>query len=277
MVDTRSLARLSVFAIVAVLLLLLSSLSFTGNLEQRVASFVYPATAAIRDATRPIADVLLNAGQVSELSAENAQLRSDLARVEAEAAALRESAVAGQQVESLLAAVGEQANRFLPASVMLRDPTPARDELVVDRGRADGVAIGQPVLGAGATLIGIVVAVDAHSSSVRLLTDSASAVTAVVQESRVPGALAGDDGGLVLEFIPVATPISEGDLILTSALGGRLPGGLVIGRIASVEAPGQQLFATVRVEPLTDYARIERVLILTDPVAVTATSEEPVR
>jgi rod shape-determining protein MreC len=277
MVDTRSLARLSVFAVIAILLLLLSSLSFAGNLEQRAASFVYPVTSIIRDATRPIADVLLNAGQVSELSAENAQLRRDLTRVEVEAATLRESAVAGQQVESLLAAVGEQAHRFLPASVVLRDPTPARDELIVDRGSADGVATGQPVLGPGATLIGVVVAVDAHSSSVRLLTDSSSAVTAVVQESRVPAALAGDDGGLVLEFVPVTAPISEGDLILTSALGGRLPGGLVIGRIASVEAPGQQLFATVRVEPLTDYARIERVLILTDPVAVAAASDEPAR
>ena len=276
MVDTRSLARLSIFAALAALLLLLSSLSFAGNLEQRVANVVYPVTSAIRDATRPIADVLLNAGQVRELSAENAQLRRDLARIEAEAAALRESAVAGQQVESLLAAVGEQANRFLPASVVLRDPAPVRDEIVVDRGSAEGVATGQPVLGPGATLIGIVVAVDAHSSSVRLLTDSASAVTAVVQESRVPGALAGGDQGLVLEFVPVDAPISEGDLILTSALGGRLPGGLVIGRIASIEAPGQQLFATVRVEPLADYARLERVLILTDPV-VSATNAEATR
>ena len=76
----------------------------------------------------------------------------------------------------------------------------------------------------------------------------------------------------MLEFIPVAAAIREGDLILTSALGRRLPGGLVIGRIASIEAPGQQLFATVRVEPLTDYARLECVLILTDSVAVAATS-----
>lgn len=273
MVDTRSLARLSVFAALAALLLLLSPLPLAGSLEERGAALVFPATTAIRDATRPIADVLLNAGQVRELSAENARLRRDLARLEAEAAALRESAVAGQQVQSLLAAVGEQASRFLPASVVLRDPSPVRDALVVDRGSADGVRSGQPVLGPGATLIGVVTDVDAHRSSVRLLTDSASAVTAVVQESRVPGALAGGDRGLVLEFVPVDAPISEGDLVLTSALGGRLPGGLVIGRITSVDAPGQQLFATVRVEALTDYARVERVLILTDPVPVAATSE----
>lgn len=273
MVDTRSLARLSVFAALAAVLLLLSPLPLAGSLEERGAALIFPATTAIRDATRPIADVLLNAGQVRELSAENARLRRDLARLEAEAAALRESAVAGQQVQSLLAAVGEQASRFLPASVVLRDPSPVRDALVVDRGSADGVRSGQPVLGPGATLIGVVTDVDAHRSSVRLLTDSASAVTAVVQESRVPGALAGGDRGLVLEFVPVDAPISEGDLVLTSALGGRLPGGLVIGRITSIDAPGQQLFATVRVEALTDYARVERVLILTDPVPVAATSE----
>lgn len=277
MVDTRSLARLSVFAALAALLLLLSPLPLAGSLEQRGAALIVPFTTAIRDATRPIADVLLNAGQVRELSAENAQLRRDLARLEAQAAALRESAVATQQVASLLAAVGDQASRFLPASVVLRDPSPVREAVTVDRGSADGVAVGQPVLGPGATLIGVVTGVDAHRSSVRLLTDSASAVTAVVQQSRVPGALAGGDGGLMLEFVPVDAPISEGDLVLTSALGGRLPGGLVIGRIASIEAAGQELFATVRVEALTDYARVESVLILVDPVALAATSEQATR
>ena len=98
----------------------------------------------------------------------------------------------------------------------------------------------------------------------RLLDDPRSAVTAVVQESRIPGALAGGPGGLRLEFVSIGAPVGEGDLVLTSALGGRLPDGLLIGRITAVDSDRQDLFQTVTVEPLADYARLEQVLMLTD-------------
>ncbi|MDP6604750.1 MAG: rod shape-determining protein MreC [Dehalococcoidia bacterium] len=274
MVDARNAARLTLFVALATLLLALASLPLSGNLEQQAGVLVARPAAAIRDATRPLADVILNAGQVRELSEENAELRRRVARLEAEAAALRESAVAAHAVTSLLNAVGDDAGGFLPASVVLRDPAPASNGLVVDRGAADGVATGQPVLGPGATLVGIVSAVDPDRSRIRLLSDGASAVTAVVQEPRVPGALAGTRDGLRLEFVPVDAPVGAGDLVLTSALGGRLPGGLLIGRVVSVEAPGQALFATVVVEPLADYARLEQVLILTNPVVLESTALE---
>lgn len=272
MVDARNATRLTIFLTLAALLLALASLPLAGDLEQRAGMLVARPATAIRDATRPLADVILNAGQVRELSEDNAELRRRVARLEADAAALRESAVAAEAVASLLDAVGEDGGSFLPASVVLRDPAPASEVVVVDRGTADGVAAGQAVLGPGATLIGVVATADVHRARVRLLTDGSSAVTAVVQESRVPGALVGTRSGLRLEFVPVDAPAGVGDLVLTSALGGLLPGGLLIGRIASVEAPGQELFATIVVEPLTDYARIEQVLILTDPVALTATT-----
>lgn len=271
MVDARNATRLTIFLALAALLLALASLPVARDLEEQAGTLVAWPAAAIRDVTRPLADVILNAGQVRELSEQNADLRRRVARLEADAAALRESAVATEAVASLLDAVGDDAGRFLPASIVLRDPAPASKQVIVDRGTADGVAIGQPVLGPGATLIGVVASADAHRARVRLLTDSSSAVTAVVQESRVAGALAGTRNGLQLEFVSVDAPVGAGDLVLTSALGGRLPGGLLIGRVASVDAPGQELFATIVVEPLTDYARIEQVLILTDPVALSST------
>ena len=276
MVDARSAARLSVFLALAALLLALSPLPLAGELETRADSLVAPAGHALRDLTRPAAELLLNAGQVRQLSEENAELRRAVARLETEAAALREANVAADQAAALIAAVGGEASRYLRASVVLRDPAPARRSITLDRGAAEGVAPGQPVLGAGATLVGVVTDVDAHRARVRLLTDAGSAVTAVVQESRVPGALAGAPEGLRLEFVPVAAPVTAGDLVLTSALGGRLPGGLLIGRVAAVESRGQELFQTVDVEPLTDYARLEQVLILTDFLPRAGAAYEPV-
>jgi rod shape-determining protein MreC len=273
MVDPRNAARLTILAALGALLLALSLLPVAGGIEERTAALVQPLTTAVRDMTRPLADVVLNAGQVRDLSEKNATLRRRLNLLETEAASLRELAAANEQAASLLDAVGDDAGRFLPAAAVLRDPSPTRHEVVIDRGAAEGVAIGQPVLGAGATLIGVIADVDAHRSRVRLLSDQDSAVTAVVQQSRLTGALTGAKTGLSLEFIAVDAPVATGDLVLTSDLGGLLPGGLLIGRVASVDAHGQELFATIRVEPLADYARIEQVLVLTQPLASAAATD----
>ena len=277
MVDTRSAARLTVLLALVALLLALSPLPVANDLETRLAAVVAPASRALSSVTRPAADVLLNAGQIRRLSEENAELRRALARLEAETAALREANIDVQQASALIAAVGDEASRYLPAAVVLRDPAPTRRVVLVDRGAADGVTAGQPVLGAGATLVGVVSAVEQRQATVRLLSDEGSAVTAVVQQSRVPGALAGGPGGLRLEFVPVGSPVATGDLVLTSSLGGRLPGGLLIGRVTAVHSREQDLFETVEVEPLTDYARLERVLILTDFLTGAAAAESAER
>ena len=277
MVGTRSAARLTVLLALAALMLALSPLRVADDLEARLAAVVAPASRALNDVTRPAADVLLNAGQIRQLSGENAELRRAVARLEAETAALREANIDAEQASALIAAVGDEAPRYLPAAVVLRDPAPAHRAVLVDRGAADGVAAGQPVLGAGATLVGVVSEVEQRQATVRLLSDEGSAVTAVVQQSRVPGALAGGPGGLRLEFVPVGSPVAAGDLVLTSSLGGRLPGGLLIGRVTAVHSREQDLFETVEVEPLSDYARLERVLILTDFLTGAAAAESSER
>jgi len=260
---SRSAAWLSALAALAVLLLALSPLPIAGEFEGRVASVIAPAAAGIRSLARPFTDVLLNAGQVRELSAENAELRQTITRLEAEATSLRETARATEQVAVLEASAGD-TREHVAASVLLRDPTPSRELVLIDHGADDGIVVGQPVLGPGAVLVGAVSHVEDGRAWVRLLSDSGSSVAAVVQSSRTQGALSGGDIPLQLEFVPLDAPVREGDIVLTSALGGLLPGGLPIGRVTSVSAHDQDLFETIEVEPFTDYRRLEHVLVLTD-------------
>ncbi len=263
MVLGRSAAWLSGLAAIAVLLIALSPLRVAGDFEKGIAGLVTPAVASFRDATRPLTDVLLNAGQLRELSAENANLRQDVARLEAETARLREDGLAARQIAALEASASD-VGAHLAASVLLRDPTPSRDLVLIDRGSRDGVVVGQPVLGPGAVLVGTVSHVDMERAWVRLISDSGSSVAAVVQSSRVQAALSGGRLPLALEFVPLDAPVREGDIVLTSALGGLLPGGLPIGRVTSVTANDQDLFETVEVEPFTDYRTLEHLLVLVD-------------
>jgi len=262
-VGARNAAWFTALLATAIMLLALSPLPLAAEVEARVGSAVAPAVGAVRDMLRPVTDVVLHAGQIDELSQENAALRQALARSEADLAALREGRIALEQARALVESVGADAGQTVTATVILRDPAPGRQSVVLNAGSRDGVRPGQPVMGAGATLVGIVTEVDTGRSRVRLVTDRDSAIAALLQSSRTAGSLVGTGEGLRLDFVSVDTKVAAGDVVLTSALGGLLPPGLLVGRVAEVEARKQELFQSIVVAPLANLDRVEQVLIMT--------------
>lgn len=263
MTGARNAAWFSSILVAAFILLALSPLPVAGDIEARAGAAVAPAVDLVRGAIRPVTDVVLHAGQISQLSEENAALRQELSRTQADLASLREGRIALEQAEALIQSVGAEAGTTITATVILRDPAPGRQSVVLNRGSEAGVRVGQPVLGSGATLLGIVTEVNESRSRIRLITDREAAIAALLQSSRTAGSLVGDGDGLRLEFVPLEADVAPGDVVLTSALGGLLPPGLLVGRVSSVDAPGQELHQRIEVDPLGDLERIEQVLIMT--------------
>jgi len=261
--SARSAAWFSGILIGALMLLALSPLPVAGDIEARAGAAVAPAVELVRGAIQPITDVAIHAGQIDQLSAENAALRQELSRVQADLASLREGRIATEQAAALVASLGANAGKTITATVILRDPALGRQSVVLNQGSDAGIEVGQPVLGSGATLLGIVTEVNESRSRVRLITDRESAVAALLQSSRTAGSLVGDGDTLWLDFVSLKTTVAPGDVVLTSALGGLLPPGLLVGRVAKVEAPDQELHQRIEVAPLGDLDRIEQVLVMT--------------
>ena len=261
----RNAAWFGGFVALGLVLLLTSTLPVAPRIEERAGGLVSPVVRAVEGTLRPLSDVLLHAGEVAALTRDNAALQRENSRLESEAAALRERALATEAVTALLEAAGPAVGRSVAAPVLLRDPAPARQVLLIGRGRLDGVMVGQPALGPGPTLVGVVTEVEERTARVRLLSDRASAVAVLLERSRTPAALAGDNSAtLVLELVPVDVGGVGGDLVLTSALGGLLPPGLPVGRVTRVSARTPELFQTIEVNPLADFSRLEHVLVLVD-------------
>lgn len=263
MAGTRQLAWIGGLLAVALLLLALSPLPLSGALESSASVALAPAVTGARAAVRPIADVMLHAGQIQRLSMENATLRQEVERLRAERIVSDERTLATAQDATLREAAGTAASGGITAAVVLYDPDPTRRLISIDHGEQAGLRIGQPVIGASGALIGVVAAVQSTQARVRLLTDARSAVTATVQSSRTPGALAGTGTGLRLEFVPLGAAVHVGDFVISSPLGGQLPAGLPVGRVTDVQTDARELFQRVAVEPLADLTRLERVLVIT--------------
>ncbi len=262
MAINRSAAWFSALLLSAVLLLGASVLAPASGIESQARNLLAPLVSAVQGAVRPVSDVVFHAGQVRELSEENATLRLEVERLNAELGSFREQRTAVDAAAALLGASTLASDDLLAAHVLLRDPAPGQHTLLVARGSDEGVASGQPVLGAGGTLVGVVTTVEDSRSWVRLLSDRDSSVAIVVQSSRVPAALEGGGTALSLQFVPREANVVVGDVVVTSALGGRLPPGLLAGRVALVESQPQDLHARITVEPLSDLQRLEQVLIV---------------
>lgn len=143
------------------------------------------------------------------------------------------------------------------------DPTNLLYYVYVDVGVRDGIAENMPVI-TDRGLVGRVTAVGPRSAQVLMLIDPASAVNAMIQNSRVIGLVRGNiDGTLVMERIPPNEEVNPGDIVLTSGLGGNFPDKLVIGQVTEIIQRDQDMFQTARIRPTVDFVKLEKMLIIT--------------
>jgi rod shape-determining protein MreC len=263
MAGNRSAVWFSGLLATALLLLAASTLPPAGPVEEQARALLSPVVGALGDVARPGANLILRADELDHLSSENAALQLKVERLERDLATLRENQTAQEATTALFGGARQTPDDALIARVLVRDPAPGQTVLLIGRGADDGVLVGQPVLGPGGTLLGTITRVEDSHAWLRLVTDEDAAVAVVVQSSRTPGALVGTGDSLNLELVERGADVAVGDILVTSALGGRYPAGLVAGRITSVDSAPQDLFETIAVEPLSDPRRLEQVLVLT--------------
>jgi len=148
------------------------------------------------------------------------------------------------------------------AEVISVTADPARHLLVLDKGRADGVLDGQPLLGA-AGLMGQVVMLGEHTSRAMLITDATHAVPVQVNRSGVRGLAEGTGNldHLVVRHVAATTDIQVGDTLVTSGLGGRFPPGYPVAEVTAVESEPGAPFTTVIARPLAQLDRGRHVML----------------
>lgn len=202
---------------------------------------------------------------VTSLRQRNAELESEVAALRARVIELSERA---SQVDTLAALVDySRANpesSYVAADVIGRDPSPFLHYIIINRGSNDGILRGMPVV-TDQGLVGRVDAVIADAARIQLITDPLSAVNVRLQTSDVEAVLSGSvTGDLSLNLIPQDVAIEEGDLVLTSGLGGGYPTDLPIGQVTNIRKREADLFQQASVQAIVDFSRLSIVLVITN-------------
>ena len=284
-----------VLIVLGLLLLVFHESGILAPVEGALHYVLDPLQRMFSRVTVGIGGLFQTVGEVRELRARTDELQAQVDALTVENVRLREYEAEVQQLRALLNFVSEYPiSASLGAEVISREacgtfpcgdvvgvePNPYLRYVTVNVGSLQGVETGMPVVSGGAGLVGRVAQVGPRTAEVQLLTDTDSAVAALLQTSRVTGLVVGQpDGTLRMEYIPQEQHIDVGDIVLTSGLGGFMPKGLVIGQVTEVLQMDYALFQSAVVRPAIDLSRLELVLVITAfeqiPVEEPPLEEEP--
>lgn len=168
-----------------------------------------------------------------------------------------------ERLRSLLSSPVRGEIKKMFAEILSVDSDPYSHQVLINRGANDGVYEGQPVLDEKG-IVGQILHVGVNSSRVILISDISHAIPVRVQRNglRLIASGSGQIERLIHNFVPHSADVKEGDLLVTSGLGGKYPEGYPVSRVVLVRADESREFATVYSKPVAQIDRLRYMLLL---------------
>lgn len=251
-----------------------------ATLRNGVQNVVAPVQTAMNAVIDPVVDFADGLANLAGLRLENERLRSRIEDLEREILHVANLEADVEELNQLLdlRLFDNLQNIAVNAEVTGRGGT-FEQSFTINKGTADGVQLGQPVVDARGALVGVINDVSQHSASVIPITSRQAPAVIVRLPNGVRGAVEGQGTGrLVLSVLDADQRVLEGQLLQTFGPFGTMnayPKGLDVGTVLSSATPRAGSI-TVQVQPLADLARVEFVAVIPWPREPAAESEEPV-
>jgi rod shape-determining protein MreC len=274
---SRSLQTTIIFLVVAGILILALS-GYLNPVSNIISGSLINLQTWVSTRYLAISDFLTVPRDVAALRQRNAELEAEIAQLQAQVIELQNKVA---QTDTLAALVdfsrSNPTNTYKAAAVIGRDPSPFLHYVIINRGSNDGIRRGMPVV-TNQGLVGRVDAVIGGASRVQLITDPASLVSVLIQNSGAEAIMKGSvSGELSLEMLSQDIKVQPGDVVLTSGLGGEYPANLLVGQVSSAQKRESDLFQSATVQPVVDFSKLEIVLVIVNfrPVDITPLVPNP--
>ena len=192
---------------------------------------------------------------------ENEEMQRELDQLRLENNTLRRDLERFNREEELIAYQRRIASETLIAEVIGGGACSRSREIILNKGRTDGVKPGAAVVTADG-VVGKVQASYPGSSMALLVNDADSGVGVILGDSRVRAIGKGRGGKeLLVDYVAHETPVRVGETVYTSGDDRVFPKGLRVGRVTRLERGVD--FHEIYVEPFAPLDRLDEVLVLT--------------
>lgn len=195
-------------------------------------------------------------GEFRSLAEERARLLSRVAELEAVS---REN----ETLRAALALRNDGEDGAIPAESLAFYREGQDEYLLLNRGTADGVGIGDIVVNKERVLGGVVVAVDAKNARAILFSSPSRTIDVLLPERGLRAIARGANAReLAIELVPSDADVKKGGLVLASprATGGRRA--LLLGEVREARQAEHEIFKSVRALHLFDPAESSVIILL---------------
>ena len=258
-------------AVIAVALALMSVFSNTSsplvNLANTIASPFRSAYTAVAEWFNDKQKYYQN---YTDLEEENAQLRRELAQMQADIRQAKLDSAENERLKSLLGLQEERPDLtedIVLATVTEHAVTNWSATLTVSRGTNDGLEPGDCVMDEEGNLVGTVSDVGTNWATILTLVDTETSIGAQVFRTGDLGVAQGNfslmgENRLRLDYLPAECDLLSGDLVVTSGLGGYYPSGLVIGSVEEVHLDDSGASSYAVLIPTVEFSELQQVVVI---------------
>lgn len=258
------LLRLSLVVALSILILLADSkLDLFASSRIYLNSLVSPIQ-YVADAPQQLFSSLSeNLMTRQELKERNLQLEKDNLMLKADRLLLSQLQNENKQLRKLLNSRRTFTNKRMITEVMSLRSDPFSHQIVIDKGALDGVYLGQPVINQEG-VVGQISQVGSTTSRVLLIVDASHGIPVRVERNDVAAIVhgSGDWNKVDVPFVRSNADLLNGDMLVTSGLGGRFPAGYPVAKVSHFDYQEGSLYAQVTATPVALLDRSRYLLLL---------------
>jgi rod shape-determining protein MreC len=194
---------------------------------------------------------------------QNLKLKSDQLLLRSQLQRLIAIESENNYLKALMKSSQRLKTKTLISELLAVDSEPYVYQVLLDKGKRDGVYVGQPVLDASGVM-GQVSQVGLVTSRVLLINDPRSGVAVQNARNGMRTIAVGDNytGKIRLMYVPKTADVREGDIFITSGLGDQYPEGYPVGKVLAVANDPAKSFAEVYLQPSAHLDSSRQVLLV---------------
>ena len=194
---------------------------------------------------------------------ENVQLKLQLLQSQAKLQQQDYIVAENTRLQGILSITPTERFSLNVAQVIGTNTNALKQIVVLNKGAQNGVQVGQTVIDK-AGILGQIITVYPNTSRLMLITDERHSVAVIIKRTGQRGIVTGKGTptSLNLNYVFKSSDIRIGDELISSGLGGRIPAGYRIGRIARIKDTQADNFRNIEVTPAANFIDNSYVLIL---------------
>ena len=225
-----------------------------------------------------VSDIFLHAGKntsgfleslnFKKLENENNSLKKENLELLSNIFLLQESIRENQELKEVMENTQHDTFNLILAKVVGLDLQ--NDLMLINKGSIDGIFENMPLISSQKVLYGKVLKTYDNFSQVMLISNENSVFNVKIQEmdeikNPIYGLIKGrGDLSLYLDTVSSESEIKENDVLITSALEGTFPSGLLVGKIKSINKNDLKPFQTAEIEQFFDINDIDNLFVVTN-------------